>query len=336
MRKSEYNYLVARRRYIDARRRYMDDEVEGKISKIQSLIDKVKGKLMASADDPRVKKLLKILKIVGVSVGAIGGAFLAGNLGGKAGLRIAALASIAKEGDGLVKTLSSDTVRDLIGTGTLYACGAIFSLALSVASIAKSRSIGDSSIKLNAKRNKKRYCRRISDSVLTDFISKAVDRVSKFAADNPKKAIAITTIAPTLAYLLFKIAGQLIDAAREIKKIKSGQFDERQFVENYKKEFNSAVDRAKLELVKRLGPEGRRPGVINQYLDDALEEQAEVNRCRTIRELADVCKEIRLKRIADALDSYKSQNNIKDSAKLLGAARLMKARLPGATFCSRR
>ena len=155
MKRSKYNYLVAKRRYIDARRRYMDDEVEGKVSKIQSLIDKVKGKLMAASDDPRVKKLLKILKIVGVSVGAIGGAFLAGNLGGKAGLRIAALASIAKEGDGLVKTLSSDTVRNLIGTGTLYACGAIFSLALSVASIAKSRSIGDSSLKLNAKRNRK-------------------------------------------------------------------------------------------------------------------------------------------------------------------------------------
>lgn len=155
MRKSEYNYLVAKRRYIDARRRYMDDEIEGKVSKVQSLIGKVKGKLMAAADDPRVQRLLSILKKIGVILGIVGGGAGASVLGTKAGLRIAALVSIAKEGDGLVKTLSSDTVRNLIGTGTLYACGAIFSLALSVASIAKSRSIGDSSIKLNAKRNRK-------------------------------------------------------------------------------------------------------------------------------------------------------------------------------------
>ena len=85
----------------------------------------------------------------------------------------------------------------------------------------------------------KHNTRRYSDSAIGDFISKAVDRVSNFAADNPKKTLVITTIAPALAFLIFKIAGQYIDAAREIKKIKSGQFDERQFVENYKKEFNA-------------------------------------------------------------------------------------------------
>lgn len=184
--------------------------------------------------------------------------------------------------------------------------------------------------------NKNIKRRRISDSALTDFISKSIDRVSTFAKNNPKKAFAIGSLAPTITYLIFKIACQYIDSAREIKKIKAGQFDERQFVDSYKNEFNSMVDRAKLDLVKKLGPEGRRQEIINQYLDDALEEQAEINRCRTVRELADVSNEIKLKRIADALDAYKSQNNIKDSAKLLGAVRLMNARLPGATFCSRR
>lgn len=155
MRKSEYNYLVAKRRYIDARRRYMDDEIEGKVSKVQSLIGKVKGKLMAAADDPRVQRLLGILKKIGVVLGIVGGGAGAAVLGTKAGLRIAALVSIAKEGDGIVKMLSSSTVRDLVGGGALYACSAIFGLVLSIASIVKARSIGDSSIKLNAKRNRK-------------------------------------------------------------------------------------------------------------------------------------------------------------------------------------
>lgn len=184
--------------------------------------------------------------------------------------------------------------------------------------------------------NKNIKRRRISDSALTDFISKSIDRVSTFAKNNPKKALAIGSIAPTIAYLIFKIACQYIDSAREIKKIKAGQFDERQFVDSYKKEFNLMVDRAKLDIIKKLGPEGRRQEIINQYLDDALEEQAEINRCRTVRDLANVSNEIKLKRIAEALDAYKSQNNVKDSAKLLGAVRLMNARLPGATFCSRR
>lgn len=182
----------------------------------------------------------------------------------------------------------------------------------------------------------KKNIRKYSDSAIGDFISKAVDRVSNFAADNPKKTFVITTIAPALAFLIFKIAGQYIDAAREIKKIKSGQFDESQFVENYKKEFNAFVERAKLDLVSKLGPEGRDPKIIRQYLDDVLEDQSKINRCRTVRELSNAGGEIKLKRIADALDAYKSQKNLKDSARLLGAVRLMNARLPGATFCSRR
>lgn len=182
----------------------------------------------------------------------------------------------------------------------------------------------------------KNNTRMYSDSAIGDFISKAVDRVSNFAADNPKKTLVITTIAPALAFLIFKIAGQYIDAAREIKKINSGQFDELQFVENYKKEFNAFVERAKLDLVKKLGPDGRDPKIIRQYLDDILEDQSKINRCRTVRELSNAGGEIKLKRIADALDAYKSQKNLKDSSRLLGAVRLMNARLPGATFCSRR
>ena len=56
----------------------------------------------------------------------------------------------------------------------------------------------------------------------------------------------------------------------------------------------------------------------------------------TVRELSNAGGELKLKRIADALDAYKSQKKIKDSSHLLGAVRLMNARLPGATFCSRR
>lgn len=151
MKRSKYNYLVAKRRYIDARRRYMDDEIEGKVSKVQSLIGKVKGKLMAAADDPKVQRLLGILKKIGVILGIVGGGAGAAVLGTKAGMRIAALTSIAKEGDGIVKMLSSSTVRDLVGSGALYACSAIFGLVLSIASIVKARSMNDSAKKLRHK-----------------------------------------------------------------------------------------------------------------------------------------------------------------------------------------
>lgn len=190
MRRSKYNYLVAKRRYIDARRRYMDDEVEGKISKVQSLIGKVKGKLMAAADDPKVQRLLGILKKIGVVLGIVGGGAGAAVLGTKAGLRIAALTSIAKEGDGIVKMLSSSTVRDLIGSGALYACSAIFGLVLSIASIVKARSMSDSAKKLRYKTRKDALALYRDDEQgfikkkilkLKELIGKVNDKLSAYA-----------------------------------------------------------------------------------------------------------------------------------------------------------
>lgn len=151
---SKANYIIARRRYIDARRRYMDDEIESKASKVTSLIERVKGKLMAAKDDPRVQKLIKILKVIGVTLGGVGGGALAVYGGAKAGLKIAALAGIAKEGDGIVQMLKSDTVRGLIGGAVLNALSAIFGLTLTIASIAKSKTVMDSGNKV-LPRNKK-------------------------------------------------------------------------------------------------------------------------------------------------------------------------------------
>lgn len=243
MRKSEYNYLVARRRYIDARRRYMDDEIEGKISKIQSLIGKVKGKLMAAADDPKVQRLLGILKKIGVVLGIVGGGAGAAVLGTKAGLRIAALTSIAKEGDGIVKMLSSSTVRDLVGSGALYACSAIFGLVLSIASIVKARSMSDSAKKLRHKTRKDALAFYRDDELgsikkkvlkLKELIGKVKDKLSAYAESERGRKVMkyISGIGAILnAYLSATYVAELGSYSAKLKMLADRGIAETYFLE---------------------------------------------------------------------------------------------------------